>query len=153
MDKDFKKKSFLNNYKNFDESENFDSSIFSTVLREKSKIYESNKKLIIENYLNFEDNNITREYQNKNLYKEKINLNDKKENIRINKPNLAEKLVMGDLEFYYKYGKFPSSFFIHILLVIFTTYSVKYLILIIIIFNIKKDILYFSFNGIFQMSY
>ena len=42
-----------------------------------------------------------------------------------NKPTMKQKLTLSDLEMYYKFGIFPYIFFIHLLIIVLTTYIVS----------------------------
>lgn len=106
---------------------------------------------------NFNENNFNNNKLNKTIGKKSKKSLSKKANKFSNKPNLTEQLTMGDIEYYYKFGKYPLSFFIHVLLVLFTSHLVKNKpkkkkIFPLINYLFKIDSLHFIFYGIFQIS-
>lgn len=71
--------------------------------------------------------NISKNHDYLNYQKDKqnktLNKNTNEGNIT-EKPTIQEKLTLSDLEMYYKFGIFPYIFFIHLLIIVFTTYIV-----------------------------
>jgi hypothetical protein len=110
------------------ENEDIDGYFFS-LGKENQKKYEFdiNASLKINNENHFISKNLNssnKEFKTPEKFKENERTKISKE--YPTKPNLIEKLTMGDIEYYYKFGKFPFSFFIQLLLVISTTHLVLY---------------------------